>query len=355
MSKEIELGDQAGMGQVRSALGLGLGKNAAPNRKEISLKALSGAFRATGSSIEAVALLLMVGTLLAASTITGKLALSTGWPPLSLLVWSLAGAALLLALWLICRALSPVVDGAGVTDGPSAEPGRALKRVAYFAGSGLLFAVPNAIAFTAVGHVGAGFVALCFAFPLVLTYALSVGLGLERFSGRRGIGVGLAVLGGIILAIGGISGAPDAPGWVLAALAMPVVIAIGNIYRSVLWPKGVSPVMQSAAMLGFGAGLLVPLVVLNGLSMAPVGGGLAPAYGLLALQVAIFTALYGFYFRLQRLAGAVYLSQIGSVAAVSGLLLAYLVLAEVPGAPKLFAVAVIGAGVVFVSWRPSST
>ncbi|MBO6512173.1 MAG: EamA/RhaT family transporter, partial [Roseibium sp.] len=59
------------------------------------------------------------------------------------------------------------------------------------------------------------------------------------------------------------------------------------------------------------------------------------ALALLAAQTAIFTVQYGLYFRLQQTAGPVYLSQIGSVAAVIGLVLGYLVYGEVPNVEKL--------------------
>ena len=73
------------------------------------------------------------------------------------------------------------------------------------------------------------------------------------------------------------------------------------------------------------------------------------ATGLLAAQITIFTFQYGLYFRLQHTAGPVYLSQIGSVAAVIGLGLGYLAFVEVPNMAKLAAVAAVGAGIVLVS------
>lgn len=303
----------------------------------------------------ALVLLLVVGTLLGTTAIFAKSAPLAGWPPLALLQWSMViGAGLQLIAAMAGRlrtTLSPRIFG-------------------VMAITGFLYAVPNALAFAAARHVGAGFVALCFAFPLVLTYGMAIVLRMETVQAARFAGVLSGVAGGIVLAVGRqVSG--EALGlWALAALASPVIVAVGNIYRTLYWPAGVQPLQLSIGMLGFGA---LTLVLIN-LVLAGVwpntwdgtwdggqGAAMLPtawsfdAIALLAGQSLISAIMFGFYFRLQALAGPVYLSQIGSVSAIIGVGLAFFLFNEIPSGADMVAAALIATGIFLVNRRGRAT
>ncbi|MDN3718988.1 EamA family transporter [Roseibium salinum] len=132
------------------------------------------------------------------------------------------------------------------------------------------------------------------------------------------------------------------------ALSIPVFLATGNIYRTLKWPKGATPVDLALGMMATGFLALAIFTAAIGIPVVPSGWS-PEAVGLLAAQMAIFALQYGLYFRLQQTAGPVYLSQIGSVAAVIGLGLGFLVFGEIPNAAKLAAVASVGAGIVLVT------
>lgn len=291
----------------------------------------------------ALALLFSVGTLLAVSTIFAKASLSAGWEPLALLQWSLFGAGIVQICALVWLKTS---DGG---NGDVVVPGVLSREVLlYVAISGMLFGIPNALAFAAAPHVGAGLVALSFAFPLVLTYGLTVMLGLEGVKLARLIGVGFGLIGAVLLAVAGRNLAPAAFIWILATLAVPVIISVGNVYRTLKWPKHATPAQLSAGMIVFG---FLTLVISNswfGIQVLP-DAWTWQATGLLAAQIAIFAVQYGLYFKLQKLAGPVYLSQIGSVGAVVGLVLAYIVFNEIPDLSQIAAVLFVGLGIVFIS------
>ncbi|GAB4511996.1 MAG: DMT family transporter [Roseibium sp.] len=284
-------------------------------------------------------LLLIVGGFLAVSTVIAKAAPGLGWHPLALLQWSILGGAA--GLFLITR-----LAGAGSARRATVFPDHRL--MLYLVMSGLLFIAPNMIAVAAAPRVGAGFVSLCYAFPLVLTYALAVLLRLERLEWLRGAGVLAGLAGGVLLAVSGRSLSVEASHWSLLALAIPVFLAGGNIYRTLYWPEGARPVDLALGMMLAGFAALGLFNSVTGTPLTPAAWTPA-ALSLLAAQIAIFALQYGLYFRLQQAAGPVYLSQIGSVAAVTGLGLGYLVFGEIPGAAKLAAVASVGAGIVLVS------
>ncbi len=287
-------------------------------------------------------LLLIVGSFLAVSTIIAKAAPEFGWHPLALLQWSILGGAI--GLFTLTRVFA--------TDRPGPEHagnGAAFSQLApYLLVSGILFIIPNMIAVVAAPKVGAGFVSLSFAFPLVLTYAFAVVLRIEKFQKLRGTGVLFGLAGGILLAVSGKNLSVEASFWSLFALTIPIFLATGNIYRTLKWPAGAKPVDLALGMMAVGFVALAVFNLFFGVPFAP-GSWSENAGVLLAAQAAIFSLQYGLYFRLQQTAGPVYLSQIGSVAAVVGLGLGFLVFGEIPNAEKLAAVVAVGVGIVLVT------
>lgn len=309
-----------------------------------SLPAQGGAEQGSNRSLmeQPLALLLVVGSFLAVSTVIAKAAPQVGWHPLALLQWSILGGAG--GLFLITRLVA--AGKPAVRDTGSVWITRRL--AAYLTVSGVLFIAPNMIAVMAAPKVGAGFVSLSYAFPLVLTYALAVVLGLERLQVLRGTGVLFGLAGGVLLAVSGANLSLEASWWSMFALSIPVFLAAGNIYRTLKWPQGARPVNLALGMMVTGFTTLSVFNLLLSVPVVPVAWS-AHAIGLLAAQIAIFTVQYGLYFRLQKTAGPVYLSQIGSVAAVVGLGLGFLVFGEVPNVAKLSAVASVGMGIVLVT------
>ncbi|WP_293267830.1 DMT family transporter [Neptunomonas sp.] len=269
---------------------------------------------ANRTGLYAFTCLLLVGVFLSLSLVVGKLASTAGAPLLTFLMVAMLGASSVLCLISVLKRH------------PMALNKRMLE---YGLVAGVLFALPNALGFLAIRHVGAGFISLSFAFPILITWLLAVVLRMERLRALRLVGVLLGLSGGIVLAAAKSGGTGEAQGWILLVLSMPVVIACGNIYRTLRWPTGASPVFLAALMMMGGAITLLPFVLFLETGQAAGLFTSSQAVVLLALEVTVFTILYLFYFLLQQLAGPVYLSQIGTVAALSGTVLAVFVLGEV--------------------------
>jgi len=277
-------------------------------------------------------LLVVVGSLLGLTANIVKLALQAGWPAIAFLCCSALGAGFVL---LVLAAAT------------GNRPGLGRQELAYYLWSGLLsIALPNALFFLAIPHVGAAFVALCLAFPPLATYLLALLFRMERPRAVRAAGVATGLVGALVLAFGRSGGGSAASFWAAMALAGPLVIAAGNIYRTLRWPEGASALSLAPGMLLGGAVLLVPFLLLPG--SAPTFG--QPLAVLLVMaQVAVFTATYALYFILQKIAGPVYLSQIGSVGAVVGASLAVLALGEPAGPALLLAGLLVLLGVFLVN------
>lgn len=278
-------------------------------------------------------LLVATGGLLGVFAALAKGGAAAGWHPLAFLLWSLAASGAILTVVAVNRGQAPKRDR---------------RTLAYNLGSGALSAMlPNALSFAAIAHVGAGFVALGFAFPPLLSYLMALALRMERFRPLRAAGLALAFLGVVVLVAAKVSLGDAGLAWIATALAAPVFVASGNIFRSLYWPRGATPLALAPGMLIAAAATLLPVLVVLRVPLAPPADAMALA--LLAAEIAVFTALYSLIFRLQALAGAVYLSQIGSVGAAAGGGIAVLVLGETAD-PSLAAAAVaILAGALLVN------
>jgi drug/metabolite transporter (DMT)-like permease len=267
--------------------------------------------------------LLATGAFLGVSTNLAKLADGVGLNPLAFLTWSVVGATAILV---------------GINTARGRLPPFNARSIEYFAVAGLVsIAAPNLLSFAAVPNVGAGFVTLSISFPPLFTYLGALALGMERFQISRAAGVTLALGGAVLLAVYKLSEPDIDPFWVVVTLTAPVVLAIGNIYRTARWPDGAAPDELAPGMLAASAFLLLAIGAVTGslgegttqFSLAVPMDRAGPMVVILA-QTATFSCMYLLYFVLQKYGGPVYFSLLGSVAAVVGVPIAVFVLGEGP-------------------------
>lgn len=282
---------------------------------------------------QAFACLMLVGTLIALSWVVAKFANVAGAPPLTFLSACLVGAGLAL---LAITALQ-------------GQPMMLTRRtLEYAAVSGLLYALPNALGFLAIPHVGAGFISLSLAFPILITWVMAVFMRLERLKAQRLAGVLVGLTGGVLLTASKATSASEGQMWAVLVLAMPVIIAIGNLYRTLRWPAQAAPIFLAALMMFGGALALLPFVLIFEPGQVPALFASGAVTRMLMLETVVFSVLYLFYFVLQKVAGPVYFSQIGTVAALVGTLVAVFMLGETP--PPLLGLAgglVIAGTIIF--------
>lgn len=278
--------------------------------------------------------LLSGGALLGLSTNLAKLAGEARLPPLAFLCWSVLGAALILiTVNMLRRGLPPI----------------SARTVEYYAVSALVgVAAPNLIFFSAIPHVGAGFVALIISLPPLLTYVAALALRMEQFQAIRATGVVAALAGAGVLAERKLS-APNADTfWILLALAGPMFLTIGNIYRTLRWPKGVTAdalvpgMLVAATLMLLGAGLL------PGFSLAVPTEQPLPMV-LIAVQSLVFAGMFLLLFMLQRTGGPVLLSLLGSVGALVGVPVAIFLQGEAPPDGLFLGALLIATGVTLLT------
>lgn len=273
-------------------------------------------------------LLLITGTLIGLNFPLGKMAGEAGVSPLSwALLISLGASLTLLPILVVTRKLA-------------LPPSRVLR---YTLISALVsFVTPNLLLFTVIPHTGAGYAGLMFALSPVFTllFASLSGMKVPGRLGRTGIAVGLAGASLVSFTRGA---NPDGPGleWLLAAIAIPVALAAGNVYRTLDWPEGASPNVLAFWGHTFSSAVFLALLLLTRGTL-PINE-IAPAAGVALVQVLVAGMTFPAFFRLQQKGGPVLLSQIGYVAAAVGLIGATLFLGE-----RYHATTWLGAGVIAI-------
>jgi drug/metabolite transporter (DMT)-like permease len=278
----------------------------------------------------AIGLLVVTGGLLGLTLPFGKIATDAGVPAL---VWAFvvslgAGGVLLVALLLRGERIRL----------------SAHKLRYFFLTAAVSYALPNLLMFSVMPHVGAGYTGIMFTLSPVITLVLSILLGVRRPNLLGVIGIAIGFVGAVMVATTrGEAGQPAAFVWVAVALLIPLLLAGGNIYRTIDWPKDAGPIE-----LAVGSHLAAAAMLLAGI-LALDGGGLLGRLADLPLvtvaQMASASAMFVFFFRLQAVGGPVYLSQIGYVAAAIGLFSGTLFLGERYGLLTWLGAVIIVAGV----------
>ena len=248
-------------------------------------------------------LLLAVGTLLGLNFPLGKLAQAAQMPAVLWAALISLGASTLLGAWLLLRRRPVVCDA---------------QHARYFVITALVsYALPNLLVLAAMAHLGSGPTAMMFTLSPLFTALLSRLAGLRAPARLEYWGIAIGFGGALLVALArGEAGRPAAWLWVGVGLLIPLLLALGNVYRSLDWPPRADGTWLAVGSHGVAALLLLALCALTG-----AWRGLPALAGvpwLAAAQVAAAVLMFPLFFRLQALGGPVLLSQIGTVGAGVG-------------------------------------
>lgn len=285
--------------------------------------------------VTAITCLIAGGALLGVSTNVAKYAGNVGLTPLAFVFWSITGAAILLILMAVLRHQPSPINKSSLEY--------------YLIAALVSVAGPNFIFFSAIPQVGASFVALVITLPPLLTYLGALLLKMERFNPLRALGVILALTGAGVLAANKLNTPNASIFWIATAFCGPVLLAIGNLYRSLRWPSNASPRALAPGMLVAATLQLGLLGLLPNLSIAVSLENL-PALLIIGLQACIFAAQFQILFILQKAGGPVLLSLLGSTAALFAVPIAIFVQGEPTPEGLALGALLIALGVASVTW-----
>jgi drug/metabolite transporter (DMT)-like permease len=183
------------------------------------------------------------------------------------------------------------------------------------------------------------------ALPPLLTYAGALILHMERFCWWRMTGVSLALVGTVFLVMQKRAAPGADPVWIAITLTGPILLAIGNLYRTQRWPAGASAESLAPGMLLSALGMLLVFSLLADRSLN-IPSANANAIALLGIQTITFAGQFLLLFMLQKLGGPVLLSLMGGVSALFGVPIAVMLLDE-PLLPAFFVSALfVAAGII---------
>ncbi|MEM7444854.1 MAG: DMT family transporter [Pseudomonadota bacterium] len=251
------------------------------------------------------ALLVITGTLNGLLAPFAKVAVEAGVPLTAFLFWPALGAGLLLTVLATLRGTPPKLT---------------LRYCRYgLITGGISFAFPNFVVAWVVPYLGSGLTSLMFVLSPPITYALAVGIRLDSIRLIRVLGILLGGVGALMILLPR-SGLPsvDQFNWMLIAFLIPASVALGNIYRTVDWPPG-AQILPLAAVMMWGAAIWLGAGMIAADHFYwPFGLTHAGDWAVLA-QIAATTLAYIAFFELQRRGGPVYLSQIGYLITLTGM------------------------------------
>ena len=261
------------------------------------------------------ACLLTGGALTGISTNLAKYAGDIGLTPLAFLFWSITGAAVILLLVALIKKELPPLNAHSLEY--------------YFVAALVSVAAANLLLFSAIPHVGAGFVALILSLPPLLTYLGALLLRIEQFYIVRALGVIAALIGAGALVVHQFTAPDSSVFWILIALCGPVLLAIGNIYRTLRWPDNASSGALAPGMLLAAAMLLGLFGMISDFSIAVPLENWLPL-SMIATQAGVFAGQFLLLFLLQKTGGPVLLSLLGAVGAIVGVPVAIFLQGESP-------------------------
>ena len=285
-------------------------------------------------------LLLAVGTLLGLNFPLGKLAQAAQMPAVLWAALISLGASTLLGAWLLLRRRPVVCDA---------------QHARYFVITALVsYALPNLLVLAAMAHLGSGPTAMMFTLSPLFTALLSRLAGLRAPARLEYWGIAIGFGGALLVALArGEAGRPAAWLWVGVGLLIPLLLALGNVYRSLDWPPRADGTWLAVGSHGVAALLLLALCALTG-----AWRGLPALAGvpwLAAAQVTAAVLMFPLFFRLQALGGPVLLSQIGTVGAGVGVAVGAGLLGERYPPLVWGGVALIALGIGLTVWARRGT
>jgi drug/metabolite transporter (DMT)-like permease len=276
------------------------------------------------------ALLLMVGGLLGLTFPLGKLSAAAGVPPLIWAAMISAGGAIMLGVALLLRRRPIKLDRQHL---------RYFVIVAFVS-----YALPNALIFTAIPHLGSAYAAILFTLSPMFTVVLSFLAGLRAPQRLELAGIAIGFVGTVLVASArGEVGRPVEWFWIGIGVFVPFSLAIGNVYRTLDLPKG-----THALVLAVGSNAVATVMLLT-LAWATGGLGgiatLATVPGLAIAQILASAAMLALFFQLQVVGGPVTLSQIGTVSAAVGVAIGTIGLGERYPTIVWIGIAIIAVGI----------
>ena len=291
---------------------------------------------ASASQALPLLMLLVLGTNWGLAFTLGTVGVTGGLHPLAYAFWQCLGGGLVLLAICVWRNLLPPVKWTHLRY--------------YFVCGATNVAIPNFIVLTAARHIPIGIIVLVISLTPLVTYAVALTFGIDRFTPRRAAGLVVGLLGTAMILVPKSSlPSPDDVHWVVFALMTPLSYGLSNVYLGWARPPGVPSLALGGAM-QFAAGVaLLPVALLIGTMHVPFPPQTnAEIANVSHIALSAFGAIV--FFELMRMRGPVIASQVGYIVCLSGVFWGKLFFGEQHSLWVWAAMATIFTGLALVTW-----
>ncbi len=285
-------------------------------------------------TLQAVALLFLLGIVWGSGYSIAHYATTHGVSPIGYAFWQSLGPALVLTL--LCQSSPEAIS-------------LSKKQIPFYLVCGLIgIAIPNTNMYFAAKHLPAGLLAVVVNTVPIMTYLMAFAIKEENFSWPRLFGV-LSCVAGIMLLIfpGEISMNTHETPWILASLLTPFSFALCAVYSTKFRPVDGHSLTLSAGMLIVSTLLLVPIVFASK-DFYPLWPPFHLQDWLIIVEIILSSAGYVIFFRLLKIAGAVFYSLVGGVVSLTGLVWGWVFFQESLDNKQKLAILCILLGIVIV-------
>ena len=221
----------------------------------------------------------------------------------------------------------------------------------YFGMGSVGLVIPNANLVYAAAHLQAGILSTVVITVPMVAYGISLVIGVERFGWKRGLGIGLGLVGVSFLILPESSlPSPDMVPWVLVSLLTPVCYAASSIFGGTKRPEGTHSMLAAWGMVTTASLISLPLM-LGTESFYPLGTNWDVVDLALAGQMAISSVAYVIYFEIIRRSGPVFVTMVSYVVNIFGLGWGWLIFGETHSWWVFGAIGCVFAGLALVNAR----
>jgi drug/metabolite transporter (DMT)-like permease len=280
-------------------------------------------------------LLVVLGALWGGNPSFSKALAIAGVSPFSVVFWQTFGAGTLLLLVCLLRRTSLRFR---------------VKHLIYFAFMGVVgIDVSYVTLVFTVEKLSAGYVSVLILFSPMLTYAMALVLRMEPMVAIRAVGIVVGLAGAAVLVLpAGSLPSRDLLPLALLAFITPLGYAAANIFAEIARPPDTDNVaLAMGTMFAAAIGALSGALINN--SFYPAWQNFGHAETVLALFALATSVAFLIFYAIIKMAGAVYLGQVGYLATLFGVSWGILFFAETPSAWLWLAALLVAAGVALVN------
>ena len=286
-----------------------------------------------------VGVLLAVGIGWGSTQALGKIAASTGYPPLGMVFWQLVVCTVVLGAMTLAR-------GKGLARTP-----RALLFYIVVAVLGTI--VPGLTFYISVARLPAGIMSIIISTVPMMAFPIGLLLGAEHFSWRRLFGLALGLTGVLIIALPDASlPDPAMAAFLPLALIGPLFYALEGSYVAKVGTAGMDAVQAMFGVSLLGAIMIAPVMWAMGQGFMITKLG-APELALIGSS-ALHAVLYATFVWLAARAGAVFATQTGYIVTAAGMIWAVVILGETFSPLVILAAVILLGGIALVQPKAAS-